>query len=122
MPRKLTNPTNPSQQVIEAIDTPLNLEFDQVCERLSIAEPELRDRLENYLKDPHAQRWSTIPAEHSSLIEALARDLEAEASVRRFDAPQRNRLPNFHPCRQFKKSRSCRRNSSLVTTSISQQL
>ena len=87
MPRKLTNPTNPSQQVIEAIDTPLNLEFDQVCERLSIAEPELRDRLENYLKDPHAQRWSTIPAEHSSLIEALARDLDAENSVRRFDAP-----------------------------------
>jgi hypothetical protein len=87
MPRKSTNPTNPSQQVIEAIDTPLNLEFDQVCERLSIAEPELRDRLENYLKDPQAQRWSTIPAEHSSLIEALARDLEAEASVRRFDAP-----------------------------------
>jgi hypothetical protein len=78
MPRK----GNPTKQVIEAIDTPLNLEFEQVCSRLGISEPELRDRLENQLKEPQVQRWTTIPIEHESVIEAIRRDVESEASVR----------------------------------------
>ena len=85
MPRKTS--LTPTQQVIEAIDTPLNLEFEEVCNRLSITEPELRDRLEHRLKDPQVQRWATIPVEHQPLVEAIARDLDAENSVRRFDAP-----------------------------------
>jgi hypothetical protein len=84
----------PSQQVTEAIDTPLNLEFEQVCDRLSISEPDLRDRLEARLNDPQVQRWLTIPVEHGPLIEAITRDLESEASVRRI-APQHEEAPQL---------------------------
>ena len=92
MPRK----ASPTKQVIEAIDTPLNLEFEEVCSRLGISEPDLRDRLESHLKDPQVQRWTTIPVEHESVIEAIRRDVESQASVRSLN-PRAAQLPPVPP-------------------------
>ncbi len=88
MPRKSTKTENPTEQIMNAIDTPVNLEWSSTAEKLNIPVPELQERFCAKLNDSTVFAWDTIPHEHQLLVEAIARDLEAEASVRRLTPPQ----------------------------------
>lgn len=88
MPRKSTKTTENTMTVNDAINTPLNFQFNEAAEKLGIGEPALRERLEAKLDNPDVHLWDNIPVEHQPLVEAIARDLESEASVRRLTPPQ----------------------------------
>jgi hypothetical protein len=77
---------NTTQAIADALDTPLNLEWDATAEPLGLTIPELQERMAAKL-DATVFAWANIPAEHQSVVDAIARDLESEASVRRLDAP-----------------------------------
>jgi hypothetical protein len=88
MPRKSSTKTaeNTTQAIADALDTPLNLEWDATAELLGLTIPELQERMAAKL-DATVFAWANIPAEHQGIVDAIARDLESEASVRRLDAP-----------------------------------
>ena len=86
MPRKSTKDN--TMTVNDAINTPLNFQFDETAEKLGIGEPQLRERLEAKLDNADVHTWDTIPHEHQPLVEVIARDLESEASVRRLTPEQ----------------------------------
>jgi hypothetical protein len=58
--------------------------------------PELQERMAAKL-DATVFAWANIPAEHQGIVDAIARDLESEASVRRFDAPTAELPPVVEP-------------------------
>jgi hypothetical protein len=80
MPRAKTN--NPTQQIEEAIASEPDFQFDEVAQQLGISEPDLRDRLEAHLKNPQIHRLDLLPRDHQPVIDQIAKDLEAERSVR----------------------------------------
>ena len=88
MPRKAATKTaeNTTQAIADALDTPLNLEWDVTAEKLMVSVPELQERMAAKL-DATVFAWANIPTEHQGIVDAIARDLESEASVRRLDAP-----------------------------------
>ncbi len=73
---------------MNAIDTPVNLEWSDTAEKLNTSIPDLQERVAAKLSDSTVFTWDSLPAEHELLIDAIARDLESEASVRRFDIPR----------------------------------
>ncbi len=77
----------------EAINTPVNLQFDETAEKLGIGEAELRERLESKLNSADVHMWDTIPIEHQPAVDAISRDLEAESSVRRLTASAPAEMP-----------------------------
>jgi len=77
---------NTTQAIADALDTPLNLEWDETAEPLGLTIPELQERMAAKL-DETVFTWANIPAEHQPVVDAVARDIEAENSVRRFDIP-----------------------------------
>jgi hypothetical protein len=88
MARKPSTKTveNTTQAIADALDTPLNLEWDATAEPLGLTIPELQERMAAKL-DATVFAWANIPAEHQGIVNAIARDLESEASVRRLNAP-----------------------------------
>ena len=88
MPRKSSTKTveNTTQAIADALDIPLNLEWDEMAEPLGLTIPELQERMAAKL-DETVFTWANIPAEHQPVVDAVARDIEAENSVRRFDIP-----------------------------------
>ena len=90
MARKPSTKTvkNTTQAIADALDTPLNLEWDATAESLGLAIPGLQERMAAKL-DATVFAWANIPAEHQGIVDAIARDLESEASVRRFDVPSK---------------------------------
>ena len=88
MARKLSTKTteNTTQAIADALDTPQNLEWETTAESLNITIPELQERMAAKL-DETVFTWSTIPSEHQPVVDAISRDLQSEASVRRFDSP-----------------------------------
>ncbi len=86
MPRKPAKTTKVTMSALdEMIDTPVNFQFDETAEKLSIGEPELRERLESKLDSSDVHTWDTIPVEHQPVIDAIARDLDAERSTRKLE-------------------------------------
>jgi uncharacterized protein YidB (DUF937 family) len=85
MPRKSSTktPENTTQAIADAFDTPLNLDWQEMAEKLSVSVPELQERIACKLDDT-VFTWANIPAEHQSVIDAVARDLDAERSIRSF--------------------------------------
>ncbi len=85
MPRKAATKTteNTTQAIADALDTPLNLEWDATAEKLMVSVPELQERMACKLDDT-VFTWGTIPAEHQPVVDAVSRDLDAERSVRSF--------------------------------------
>jgi hypothetical protein len=85
MPRKAATKTaeNTTQAIAEALDTPLNLEWDTTAEKLMVTIPELQERMACKLDDT-VFTWANIPAEHHPVVDAVARDLDAERSIRSF--------------------------------------
>jgi hypothetical protein len=85
MPRKSSTKTieNTTQAIAEALDTPLNLEWDTTAEKLMLNVPELQERMACKLDDT-VFTWANIPVEHQPVVDAVARDLDAERSIRSF--------------------------------------
>ena len=85
MPRKLSTKTaeNTTQAIADALDTPLNVEWDTTAEKLMVTIPELQERMACKLDDT-VFTWANIPAEHQPVVDAVARDLDAERSIRSF--------------------------------------
>jgi len=85
MPRKVATKTaeNTTQAIADALDTPLNLEWDATAEKLMVSVPELQERMACKLDDT-VFTWGTIPAEHQPVVDAVSRDLDAERSIRSF--------------------------------------
>ena len=84
MPRKSTKTAeNTTQAIADALDTPLNLEWDTTAEKLMVSVPELQERMACKLDDT-VFTWGTIPAEHQPVVGAVSRDLDAERSIRSF--------------------------------------
>src|SRR4028119_683126 len=85
---------NPTDQITAALDTPLNLEWSATAEKLNISVPELQERVAAKLNDSTVFAWENLPCEHEPLVEAIARDLESEASVRRL-TPESEETPQL---------------------------
>ncbi len=85
MPRKAATKTveNTTQAIADALDTPLNLDWDTTAEKLMVSVPELQERMACKLDDT-VFTWANIPAEHQPVVDAVARDLDAERSIRSF--------------------------------------
>ncbi len=84
MPRKSTKTAeNTTQAIADALDTPLNLEWDTTAEKLMVSVPELQERMACKLDDT-VFTWANIPAEHQPVVDAISRDLDAERSIRSF--------------------------------------
>jgi hypothetical protein len=88
MPRKSTNKTSEvtMNALDEVINTPVNFQFDETAQKLGIGEVELRERLESKLNSADVHTWDTIPYEHQPVIDAIARDLDAERSTRKLES------------------------------------
>jgi hypothetical protein len=83
---------NPSEEIAQALDTPLDLDWGVEAEKLDISVPQLQERMASKLGDI-VFSWELIPHEHQPVLEALKRDLEAESSVRRLTASAPAEVP-----------------------------
>ncbi len=84
-----------TQEIAEALNTPVNLNWCDVAGELGVTIPDLQDRFAAKL-DATVFAWATIPVEHQAVVEAIARDLESEASVRRL-TPESEEAPQLRP-------------------------
>jgi hypothetical protein len=88
MARKSTKTAeNTAQTIADALDTPLNLDWDVTAETLNVTIPELQERMASKLDDT-VFTWANIPVEHQSVVDAVTRDLDAERSIRSFEEIQ----------------------------------
>lgn len=78
---------NPTQEIAEALDTPIDFDWQETADSLGLSVPQLQERMASRLGDV-VFAWELIPHEHQPVVEALKRDLEAESSVRRLTAPE----------------------------------
>jgi hypothetical protein len=77
-----------TQAINEAINTPVGEYLCEVAGRLGISETDLKERLAAKLDNDDALDWDIIAPDYQPLVEAIQRDLESEASVRRLTPPQ----------------------------------
>ncbi len=72
MPRKSSTKTaeNTTQAIADALDTPLNLEWDATAEKLMVSVPELQERMACKLDDT-VFTWGTIDNEVKVKLHAL---------------------------------------------------
>jgi hypothetical protein len=77
--------TDSIQEIADALDTPVNLNWCDVAEKLGITIPDLQERFSVKLRDSTVFAWDTIPVEHQPLVDAIARDLDAERSTRKLE-------------------------------------
>jgi hypothetical protein len=73
---------NPTQEIAEALDTPIDFDWQETADSLGLSVPQLQERMASRLGDV-VFAWELIPNEHQPVVEAISRDLESEASVRR---------------------------------------
>jgi hypothetical protein len=78
---------NPTQEIAEALDTPIDFDWQETADSLDLSVPQLQERMASKLGDI-VFSWELIPHEHQPVLEALKRDLEAESSVRRLTASE----------------------------------
>jgi hypothetical protein len=109
---------------MNAIDTPVNLEWSDTAEKLNTSIPDLQERVAAKLNDSTVFAWDSLPAEHEAVVEAIARDLEAENSVRRLGPtteppipqPQAQEPPLIEDEPQSKKKRGRPKKDSTALT------
>ncbi len=80
-----------NQAIAEALNTPTGEYLTEVAERLGISDTDLKERLAAKLDNDDPLDWDVIAPGHEPIIEAIARDLESESSVRRLDQCGRNK-------------------------------
>lgn len=83
---------NPTQEIAEALDTPIDFDWQDAADSLGLSIPQLQERMATRLGDI-VFAWELIPNEHQPILEAIARDLESEASVRRLGAAIETPIP-----------------------------
>jgi hypothetical protein len=71
----------------QALDTPIERTLENAADYLGVAPIRLQEMFCEKLNSNDPMAWLTIPLEQEPLLEALKRDLDAENSVRRLDAP-----------------------------------
>ncbi len=81
------------QEIADALDTPVNMNWCDVAEELSLAIPDLQERFSAKLNDSTVFAWDTIPAEHKPIVDAITRDIESEGSVRKLEESKPLPLP-----------------------------
>ena len=91
-----TKKSNPTQEIAEALDTPIDLDWQETADTLGLSIPQLQERMASRLGDI-VFAWELIPNEHQPAIEAVKRDLEAENSVRRLEATTETPIPTPEP-------------------------
>lgn len=93
MVRKSKASETMTQQIAEALETPVNMEWSVIAEKLNLPVPDLQERVAAKLDDATVFAWDNLPIEHESVVEAIQRDLEVEASVRRITPQAEAQLP-----------------------------
>jgi hypothetical protein len=83
---------SPTQEIAEALDTPIDLDWQETADTLGLSIPQLQERMASRLGDV-VFAWELIPNEHQPVIEAVKRDLEAENSVRRLEPATEPPIP-----------------------------
>jgi len=71
----------------QALDTPIERTLEDAADYLGVAPIRLQEMFCEKLNSNDPMAWLTIPLESEPLLEAFKRDLDAENSVRRLDAP-----------------------------------
>jgi hypothetical protein len=79
-----------TQEIAEALNTPVNLNWCDVAEELGVTIPDLQERFAAKLSDSTVFAWDTIPVEHQPVVDAIARDLDAERSTRKLEPQAEN--------------------------------
>jgi len=88
MPRsKKAQAVQEATTIEQAFDTPVERTLEDAADYLGVAPIRLQEMFCEKLNSNDPMAWLTIPLEYEPLLEALKRDLDAENSVRRFDAP-----------------------------------
>jgi len=85
-----------TQEIAEALDTPIDLDWQETADTLGLSIPQLQERMASRLGDT-VFAWELIPNEHQPVIEAVKRDLEAENSVRRLESATEPSIPTSEP-------------------------
>jgi hypothetical protein len=75
------------RSIEQAFDTPVERTLEDAADYLEVAPIRLQEMFCDRLSSNEPMAWLTIPLEQEPLLEAFKRDLDAEASVRHFDAP-----------------------------------
>ena len=120
--------SNSTQEIADALDTPVNLNWCDVAEELSLTIPDLQERFSAKLNDSTVFAWDTIPAEHQPIVDAIARDIESEASVRRLEAvapslPEATEQPTPPPIlEESEQPKKRKRQSTALTKKKSESL
>ncbi|HEY9676320.1 MAG TPA: hypothetical protein V6D11_33060 [Waterburya sp.] len=86
-----------TQTITDAINAPTGEFVADIAEKLNIPISELRERLASKLDNDDALDWDVVTPEHLALVDAIARDLDAESSVRRLEATAEPPIPTPEP-------------------------
>jgi hypothetical protein len=71
--------SNPTQEIAEALDTPIDLDWQETADTLGLSIPQLQERMASRLGDV-VFAWELIPNEHQPAIEAVKRDNKGTAT------------------------------------------
>jgi hypothetical protein len=77
----------PESTISEALDTPIEKTIEEAADYLGVAPIRLQELFCDRLQSAEPMIWLTVPTEHEERLEIFKREIDAENSVRRFDAP-----------------------------------
>jgi hypothetical protein len=87
MPRSTKKAQTFESTITEALDTPIERTVEEAADYLGVAPIRLQEIFCDRLQSAEPMVWLTIPTEHEERLEIFKREIDAENSVRRFDAP-----------------------------------
>ena len=73
--------------ISEALNTPIEKTIEEAADYLGVAPIRLQELFCDRLQSAEPMVWLTVPTEHEERLEIFKREIDAENSVRRFDAP-----------------------------------
>jgi len=86
MPRtKKATPGQEIETIEQALDTPIEQTIEDAANSLGVDPFRLQEMFVERLGIEEPMTWLTLPLEHESTLEAIKRDMDASASVRRLD-------------------------------------
>jgi hypothetical protein len=77
----------PESTITEALNTPLEKTIEEAADYLGVAPIRLQEMFCDRLQSAEPMVWLTVPTEHEERLEIFKREIDAENSVRRFNAP-----------------------------------
>lgn len=86
MPRtKKTASAQEIETIEQALNTPIERTLEDAADYLGVAPIRLQELFCDTLNSPEPMTWLTIPLDQEPILEAIKRDMDSEASVRRLD-------------------------------------